>query len=320
MKFLTSLDLQNNSLLNAGLQVLSTAPTSPFNGQIYYNSTTGSIGYYSSGLAAWQYDKPSLNALNTIGVPVAAVSLNSQKITNLALGVNPTDAASLQNITNATDALLGGLLYKTYVRSVFTSNVSLTACTSSNDSLTIVVGDRILLTAQTTATQNGPYTYGTAGALTRVGDALSNYELEEASTWVVAEGTSGLNQIWRISTTGTITMGTTAVTIVVISQAGTIYYAATNGGLVLTGTTFAVQKTVGNVAYVPFVYSVAVGNGSSTSIVVTHGLNSRALSYSVVDTSYNAVQCEVQFTSLTTATLAFTSAPASAAYVATFIG
>lgn len=320
MKFLTSLDLQTNSLLNAGLQVLSTAPASPFNGQIYYDSTKGAVGYYSSGLVAWQYDKPTLTALNLIGVPTASVSLNSQKITNLALGVNPTDAASLQNITNATDALIGGLLYKTYARSVITTNVaSLSSPPSSNDSVTFAAGDRVLLTAQTTATQNGIYLYYATGFV-RAGDAASNYELEEGSSWVVAEGTLGTNQIWRISTTGTIVSGTTSVTIANISTAGTIYYAGSNGGLVLVGTIFSVQKTVGNVAYVPYVYSSAVGNGSLTTIVVTHSLNSRYLTCSVVDTSYNLVQCEVQFTSLTTATLVFGSAPAASAYTVTFIG
>jgi hypothetical protein len=51
VKFLTNLDLQKNELQNAAIQNLATDPSSPVQGQIYYNTASDAIKVYDG--AAW---------------------------------------------------------------------------------------------------------------------------------------------------------------------------------------------------------------------------------------------------------------------------
>lgn len=61
-KFLTSIDLGKNELLNARIQVLATAPASPVEGQIYFNSTDDILYYYTG--AAWVAASGDITAVN----------------------------------------------------------------------------------------------------------------------------------------------------------------------------------------------------------------------------------------------------------------
>ena len=69
-------------------------------------------------------------------------------------------------------------------------------------------------------------------------------------------------------------------------------------------------------------YSQSIGDGSATSIVVTHNLNTRDVVITLRETAspYSQVITDVEFTSVNTITLKFAVAPTSDQYTVTIIG
>ena len=100
------------------------------------------------------------------------------------------------------------------VRGVVFANVAdLSAFTvAGNDGLTYAAGQRVLLTNQTTAAQNGIYVVGTVGggtaALTRADDFASGDAIVNGSVVEVSEGTIFAGSSWKAMCTGACVVGT----------------------------------------------------------------------------------------------------------------
>ena len=110
---------------------------------------------------------------------------------------------------------LSGQSAKSSVRVVTTSNVTLSGgAPASVDGVSLTLEDRILVTAQTDATENGIYRVttvgsGSNGTWIRSRDANQNEEVLAGMTTMVSEGTTYADTFWKLSTDGDVTLGTT---------------------------------------------------------------------------------------------------------------
>src|SRR5882762_6995681 len=116
------------------------------------------------------------------------LDLQSQKVINLATPTASTDAAH----KNYVDNVASGLDWHTHVRVNATSNITISAPGTTVDGVTMAASDRVLLTAQTAGSQNGPWIWNSSGgAMTRPTDYAAAAVLTRPSvTVLVTEGTS----------------------------------------------------------------------------------------------------------------------------------
>lgn len=354
-KFLSGIDLTRTEIQNAVIQNLASAPSSPVEGLVYY-STTSHVSYEwndtawvardaakvadgtipLSKLATDPLDRANhtgtqlastisdfntavrTNRLDQMAAPTASVSFNNQLITNLADAVSAQDAVNLRTLQAAVASAAAGIDSKPSVRVLANTNQTLSGLPTV-DGITLTAGQRILLVNQTDPTQNGPYVVA-SGSWVRASD-----ELTPGAFWYVEEGTSFGKTQWRIENTGTITPGTTSIT---INQFGAVTTYTNGNGLNLTGTTFSVKPASGggivvdasgvaiDNSIVVRKYAANIGDGSATTISISHNLGTRDVNVQIYrnSTPWDTVECDVTRPDTNTVTIAFAVAPSSAAY------
>ena len=173
----------------------------------------------------------------SVGAQADDLSLNSQKITNLATPTASTDAANKVYVDNSVQ----GLSAKDSVRTATTANGTLASAFANSqaiDGVTLATGDRVLLKNQTAGAENGIYTVNASGAPTRAVDFDSNAEVAKGAFIFVEEGTSNANAGFVLTTDGAITLGTTALAFTQFSGAGQI---TAGDGLTKSGNTLSVD-------------------------------------------------------------------------------
>jgi hypothetical protein len=378
--FLAPIDLNKNEIRNSLLHLLASDPVSPATGQIWYN-TTSNVAKMFDGTANRVLAELS-NTLDQLGAPAADLSINSHKLTNVATPTLATDAAT----KGYCDSVALGLDVKASVRAATTAAGTLASSFANGsviDGITLATGDRILVKNQAAGAENGIYVVAASGAPTRSTDCNSTTSYISGAFCFVESGTVNSGSSWVVSTQGTITPGTTAVTWVQFT--GSIAYTA-GSGLTLTGTVFSANVTgvsteisggnirvkssatsgqpllsqgagveanygalnvAGGASFVtgtlpignggtgaataaaartalgtPSKFAAAIGDGSTTSIVVTHNLGTQDVVVQVYTASgtFAEVNVEIQNTSTNTITLVFAAAPTSGQYRVVVIG
>lgn len=324
-KILIAYDFGKNEIQNTVAHVLASAPSTPAPGQFYYNSTTGRFVFRNATTWIDPTDRSTHTGTQTaatisdfastaqsyrldqFAAPTAPVSLNSQRMANVSDPSAAQDAAT----KNYVDNLLNGTDWKASVRCATTANITLSGLLTL-DGVTLLAGQRALVKNQTVGTENGLYV-AASGVWSRTLDADGAGELTPATAVMVEEGTTLADTQWRITTDGTITLGTTAIAWAQIGQ-GTTYTAGL--GISIAGNVLAIDTTV-----VARKFSATIGDGTSNSIAVTHSLGTQDIEVSIRDAATNAfVETDYTATSTSQVTFFFTSPPALSSYRVVVVG
>lgn len=168
----------------------------------------------ANGLKVYNIDTTTTDA-------TAAASLGrvSTVESNLSAAIS-TLQAQFQAAINQLDIKVG-------CRVAITSNVDIaTGGTPTVQGVVLAPNDRVLLTAQTNASENGIYLVA-AGAWVRAGDADTSAEVTSALAVPVAEGDTANRALWLLTTADPITLGTTPLT---FSRARNLHDLSVSGG------------------------------------------------------------------------------------------
>lgn len=252
------------------------------------------------------------------------VDVANQRITSVGTPTVATDATNKQYVDNVAQ----GLTWKQAARAAATGDVTVASPGATVDGVTLANGDRVLLFHQADAKQNGIYVFnGATSALTRATDADTGTKLAAGSALSVAEGTVNGDKSYVLTTDNPITIGTTSLTFALMNGGAGPTYVAGNG-IDITGTTISAKTVTGgglvagpggvSVDYsaVAKKYAANVGDGTSTSIVVNHALNTLDVLVEIYTNSgvYDTVYAEVRRQDVNNVVLVFGTAPASAQY------
>jgi hypothetical protein len=212
-----------------------------------------------------------------------ALAFNAQRLTGVADPTAPQDAATKAYV----DAQSQGIDTKASVRALATTNITLTGL-QTIDGVSLIAGDRVLLTGQTTASQNGIYVVA-AGAWARSADADTSAKVTSGLYTFVTEGTLNDNQGWILTTNDPIVLGTTALAFTQFTGAGSIL--AGNG----------INKTGNTLSVVAADASIVVGGTGVTVGVITdaqHGARGGGTLHALANGTTAGFMASADFTKL----------------------
>ena len=180
--------------------------------------------------------------------------------------------------------------FKQSVRAIQTSNITLSGgAPSTVDGVSVSLGDRILVTGQSTASQNGIYVVttvgsGSNGTWARSADADTTGDMTAGMVVMVTEGTSNADTSWKITTDDPITLDTTSIT---FEQSSAYGY----GTIAVSGQSSIVADSVGD--------TLTVTAGNNISLTTNAGTDTLTVSATGIPTAVSELTNDSGFTTNT---------------------
>ena len=162
--------------------------------------------------------------------------------------------------------------YKQTARAITVANVTLSGgAPSTADGVNLALNNRVLVTAQTTGSQNGIYIVttvgsGSNGTWARTSDADATGDISGGTIIMITEGTEYADTQWKLTTDDPITVGTTTMT---FARVGNAAY----GIFAVSGQSDIVADTIGDTLTVVAGTNLALTTNASTdTLTVTPSL------------------------------------------------
>lgn len=167
------------------------------------------LNEFTTGIYQIETADPVIGGVDGItNVPLKALANRTKW---LKAQVDALNAAIEETIDAAyVTAELNKLAYKAPVRVATTTNITLSGL-QTIDGVSVTAGERVLVKNQSTGAQNGIYLAQVSGWV-RAADMNDDSEVMPGMAVVVSGGTNQADTIWMLSTDGTVTVGTTAMT------------------------------------------------------------------------------------------------------------
>lgn len=229
--FESTVDFRNHPWLNAVLEAIAGNPGgTPVDGRIWYDSTNSTVKVRINGVTIDIRDRSTMTGTQTASTisdfvtavqairwasmlpPNASVNMNGQQFSGLPAATTGGQAVEYAQFQTALASIQVGMDFKEHAEIAALVNVSIAAPGGTINGRTMVAGDRVLLTNQTTPSQRGLWTWnGAAVPMTRPADSpTGNTGAIVAGTFVEAyDGTT--RTLWMQSATGTGTNGAIVV-------------------------------------------------------------------------------------------------------------
>jgi hypothetical protein len=316
LSYLTDINLNKNELQNAVVQNLGSAPSSPVEGQIYYDSTSGDKQIYVYNGSAWI----------SVGGDITGVTAGT------GLSGGGTGGTVTLNIADS------GVTVATYGSSTAIPVIAVNAQGQITSASTATISTDLTIAADSGS--NDDVTLGTdtltfAGTANEIDTTVSNNQIQIG---LVANPTVSGNLI----VSGNLTVSGTTTTVnsntvnigdnIIVLNSDETGTPSQNAGIEIErgNTTNAILQwnetdddwefqaynhagTPALTTYkIPTTFAAAIGDDSATSIAVAHNLGSKNVIVQLfhVDTD-ETVYADVVRTNANTVTVSFTAAPAA---------